>query len=137
MLHQDKTFTCPSCGKEKPLNDVVICEDSEVIQAIPIEETTSYIRYLQKKRIYKFRRCKKCNRQINTQKNLSAVLRYIGISLLVLGLFTISWISLMGILLIIFSLLVFFVWSPITKIYPHTTYDRAKECDALLPIDNP
>lgn len=137
MLHLDETFTCPSCDKEKPLSDVVICEDSEVMQAIPIEETSRYVRYWEKKRIYKFRRCKKCNRQIKAQKNLSEILRYIGIGLVVLGVFSKTGIFLIGILLIIISLLVFFLWSYITKIYPHTTYDKARECDALLPIDTP
>ena len=135
MLHHSNTFTCPSCGEEKPISEAVICEDSEVINAVPIEETSRYVRYLQQKRLYKFRRCEKCNSQIETQKTISTVSRYLGIGLIAIGFFTTGWLSLIGGLLIAISLLVYFLWSSITKVYPHTTFEKAKECNALVPID--
>lgn len=134
MIHHSKTFTCPSCGNEKPLSEAVICEDSEVVNAIPIEKSSRYVRYLQQKRIYKFYRCKKCNNKIEIQKTISTATRYLGLSLIAIGFFTTGWISLIGGLLIAISLLVYFLWSSITKVYPHTTFERAKECDALVPI---
>lgn len=136
MLHENKTFTCPSCGKDKPTSDAVICEDSEIVSAIPIEETSSYVRYLQQKRIYKFRRCEKCNNQIETQRTISTVSRYLGIGLIAIGYFTTGWLSLIGGLLIAISLLVYFLWSSITKVYPHTSFEKAKECNALVPFDS-
>lgn len=136
MLHHSNTFTCPSCGEEKPISEAVICEDSEVINAVPIEETSRYVRYLQQKRLYKFRRCEKCNSQIETQKIISTVSRYLGIGLIAIGFFTTGWLSLIGGLLIAISLLVYFLWSSITKVYPHTTFEKAKECNALILFDS-
>ena len=136
MIHNSKMFTCPSCGKEKPISEAVICEDSEVISAIPIEKNTRYVQYLQQKRIYKFRRCESCNSQIESQKITSAILRYLGVVLIAIGFFTIGWLCLVGILLLALSLLVYFLWSEITKVYPHTTFEKANECDALVPIDS-
>lgn len=135
MLQHSKTFICPSCGKEKPLSEAVTCEDSEVINAFPIEETSRYVRYLQQKRIYRFRRCESCNSQIETQRITCAILRYLGIGLISIGFFSIAWFCLVGILLLGLSLAVYFLWSEISKIYPHTTFERAQECDALVPID--
>ncbi len=136
MLHNSQIFTCPSCGKENPISDAVICEDSEVVSAIPVEKTSTYVRYLQHKRIYKFRRCDSCNNKIEIQKTTSTVLRYLGIGLIAIGFFTIEWLCLVGIFFIALSLFVYFLWSEITKVYPHTTFDRAKECDALVPVDS-
>ena len=135
MLDQNQTFTCPSCGEEKSLNECVICDDSEIINSVELERTSRYVRYLQRKRLYRFRRCKKCHGQITTQNTLSTALRYLGIGLIALGCFTSGWLSLIGIVLLFISLLVYFVWSSITKVYPHTTFERAQECDALVPID--
>lgn len=126
------TFICPCCGEEKPLSDAVVCEGSEVVNSIPIEDTSQYVRYLQRKRIYKFRRCESCNRTIDNRETTFSLLLYIGIALIAIGFFTIDWLCLIGILFLFLSFVVLFIWKPLK--FPQT-YERAKECDALVPLD--
>lgn len=126
-----QTFICSSCGETRSIDESVVCEDSEVIDAIPIIETSKYVRYLQQKRLYKFRRCEKCNNLIETQKTISTVSRYLGIGLIAIGFFTTGWFSLIGGLLIAISLLVYFLWSYITKVI-HTPLLRGLKSVMLL-----
>lgn len=128
-------FICPTCGEQKCVEDSVVCEDSEVVESIPIYDTISESKYLQKIRKYKFYRCKSCNASIKVQSIAHTIVYILGCVAFVVGFFTETWLILTGVGVVMLSPLLFYVWSKITRKDPHTTFERAKECYALVPYD--
>lgn len=131
METYDDYFVCPSCDKPQSTEFAIVCEDSEELNRIDL-----YTKTLVTTRKYKFYCCRKCGRAINTLQTIQTIMILVGGLGFLVGIFAdMAYLAVGAIGLSILTMLVLFIWRKINKVNLHISFEKAKECYALLPYD--